>query len=57
MQTAIPVRARTLCVIEWSADLSTWTTLQSGTANGGAIQVSDATNGLLQRFYRMRITN
>jgi hypothetical protein len=44
-------------VIEWSADLINWNTLQSGTSTGAPIEKVDATVGVGKRFYRLRITN
>jgi len=44
-------------IIEWSADLLTWQTLQSGTSDGTQIEVIDTTVGVTKRFYRTRVTN
>jgi hypothetical protein len=55
LETILPA-GRTY-VIEWSADLATWTSLKSGTSNGTLIQVTDVAISVPQRFYRIRITN
>ncbi len=44
-------------VIEWSPDLATWNTLQSGTSDGTQIEVIDTATGVTKRFYRTRLTN
>ena len=55
LRTTIPA-GRTY-LIEWTTDFTAWTTLQSGTSDGNAIQAADTTSGVTKRFYRMRITN
>lgn len=44
-------------VVEWSPDLTTWNTLQSGTSDGTQVEIIDTTTGVLKRFYRTRVTN
>ena len=55
LRTTLPA-GRTY-VIEWSADFTTWTPLQSGTSTGAQIEVIDTTTGVQKRFYRTRVTN
>ncbi|MES2476564.1 MAG: Ig-like domain-containing protein [Verrucomicrobiota bacterium] len=42
-------------VMEWSADLQSWHTLQQGTADGNPIEVIDTAVGETKRFYRTRV--
>jgi glucose/arabinose dehydrogenase/regulation of enolase protein 1 (concanavalin A-like superfamily)/mono/diheme cytochrome c family protein len=44
-------------IIEWSADLTLWTPLQSGTSTGAVIEAIQETTGIGQRFYRLHVPN
>ncbi len=42
-------------VIEWTANLTDWTLLQSGTSNGTPIELIDIAAGIERRFYHVRL--